>query len=179
MKIFRRVEFQLHSFFAVDSRWNWMVRFTHWELQRNNTDNDGIWGYVCRQSFLSMYAKQERSTLRQGIDPRFTFRSGRKMVTVLTELPWHQPLGYFICFKGKIFTLMRKYHACCGRVCVLLHFTCRTIGPTFTKLWVSVMPLQTTSSPHLFVSYNQYWQQVDNQICEASRIADICLFSVV
>jgi hypothetical protein len=81
-RFFRRVEFQVHSFFAVDSRWSWMVRFTHRKLQSKNTNNDGIWGYVCRQSFLSMYAKRERSTLRQGIDPRFTCRSGLKMVTI-------------------------------------------------------------------------------------------------
>jgi len=67
-------------------------------------------------------------------------------------------------------TLMRKYHVRCGRVYVLPHFTCRTIGPTFTKFWVSVVPLQVTSSPHLLVSYNQYWQQIDNRTCEASRM---------
>jgi len=95
-----------------------MVSFTHRELERKNTDNNGIWDYVCRQSVLSMHAKQEKNTLCQGIDPRFTCRSGLKMVTVLTELPWHQLLGYFICFKGKMVTLMREYHVRC--VCVFV-----------------------------------------------------------
>jgi hypothetical protein len=146
MKIFRRMEFQLYPFFVVDSRWNWMVRFTDRELyyRQRKTDTNGIWGYVCRQNVLILYAKEERSTLCQGIDPRFTCLSARKMVTVLTELPWHQLLCYFLCFKGKMVTLLRKYHAR-GRVCVLPHFTRRTIWPTFTKFCVSVLPMPAAS----------------------------------
>lgn len=81
MKIFRRVEFQLYSSFAVDSRWNRTRSLT----TDRTTDTNGVWGYVCRQSVLIVYAKEERSTLCQGISPRFTCLSSHKMVTVLTS----------------------------------------------------------------------------------------------
>jgi len=165
MTIFRRVEFSAPFFFSPSTA-DGVECFASrtGSCREKNTDNNGIWDYVCRQSVLSMYAKQERSTLCQGIDPRFTCSSGLKMVTVLTELPWHHPLGYFICFKGKMFTLVRKYHARCGRVCVCVCSSSFHVSNHWTdfheilcECCVSVVPLQATSSPHLLVSYNQYW----------------------
>jgi hypothetical protein len=167
MKIFRRVEFQVYSFFAVDSRWNRLVRFTNRELyyRQRTTDTNGIWGYVCRQGVLIVCAKEERSTQCQGIDPRFTCLSARNMVTVMSELPWHQLLGYFLCFKGKLVTLLRKYHAR-GRVCV-----CPSSFHASNHLtdFDEILRECFAHAGCLLVSYKHYWQQVDNGTCEASR----------
>lgn len=159
-----------------------MVRFTHRELRRKNTDNNGVWDYVCRQSVLSMYAKQERSTLCQGIDPRFTCCSGLKMVTVLTELPWHQLLGYFICFKGKMVTLMRKYHARCGRVCVCVCSSSFHVSKHWTDFheilgeccalagYIVAAPLGFLQSVLVTSRRSNLWGEQD---------AGVCFFSVV